>query len=260
MPKAEMREADFLLRDAFGLSTYEARVYVGLLRRRMTAKEASTVASVPMPRIYDTLQKLSGKGFVKRTASGYVSVEPAVALQTRMKRFDATYSEEKSLRENAKRRILAELQPRFDRMAAETPEPVLLAGLDSIGGAFMETLQGPGDAIILVRKAMKAKAAFIGLIGSLASGRKRIRIVLPVGTKLSDDDARFAKEYALRIRYAEPSILDVMVAGDRDVILGVPTEATDEPFAAMAVWVRNTDFARSVRSSLEETWRRGRGN
>ncbi|MDV3244021.1 MAG: hypothetical protein LYZ66_02450 [Nitrososphaerales archaeon] len=252
-----MKEAESLLKEAFGLTAYEARAYIALLGRSMVAKDAAKAANVPLPRIYDTMQRLASKGFVKQSARGYAAVEPSVALETRARRFKSTFEEEQSARTGAGRKIVRKLMPLYDRKSGESEEPVLLSGLDSIGGAFVEALHGGGDAIILVRKAMKVKGAFIGLLESLATDRGKIRVMLPSGTRLSEEDRKFTRGRSIRIRYVEPPILDMMVAGDRDVIVGVPTGAADEPFAAMAVWIRNRDFARSARSSLEETWRRG---
>jgi len=253
-----MTEAESLLREAFGLTSYETRVYVALLARKLTAKDSARAASVPLPRVYDTLRGLVSKGFVKLQADGYSAVEPSLALATRMRRFKATFEEEQTARDRARARVERELKHLY-RMEAETgTDPVLLSGLDSIGEAFIEAVSRAHDAVFLVRKAMKVKGTFIGLLQELTTAGKRIRVMIPSGTRLSDSDRSFAKSRSIAFRETDPPILDMMVAGERDVMIGVPTVGAEEPFSAMAIWIRNRDFAKSARASLEEAWRLGR--
>ena len=46
----------------------------------------------------------------------------------------------------------------------------------------------------------------------------------------------------------------MMVADELDVVLGVPERSNDEPFSAVALWVRNPSFARSTRAAVDEIW------
>lgn len=46
-----------------------------------------------------------------------------------------------------------------------------------------------------------------------------------------------------------------MVADEADVMLGVPDPASEDPFGAIVVWIRNESFARSTRDTLEAIWK-----
>lgn len=67
-----------------GLSEYEAKAYAGLLRQgTSTAKEVSSCAEVPQSRVYDILDSLETKGFVKvqpGRPKKFGPVEPETAI------------------------------------------------------------------------------------------------------------------------------------------------------------------------------------
>jgi hypothetical protein len=58
----------------------------------------------------------------------------------------------------------------------------------------------------------------------------------------------------IEARYYDHPVLDMMVADELDVVLGVPERTNDEPFSAVALWVRNPSFARSTRAAIDEIW------
>ena len=64
-----------------GMSLYEARIYIGLLRHGpQNGNEVSKSAGIPSSKVYSTLERLASKGIVHsvRTGSGtqYVCVSP----------------------------------------------------------------------------------------------------------------------------------------------------------------------------------------
>ncbi|MBU3896525.1 MAG: hypothetical protein KJ697_01155 [Nanoarchaeota archaeon] len=55
---------------SFGMTEYEARAYLTLLRLDVcTAEDVSEAGSIPLPRVYDTITELQKKGFVLVTKS-----------------------------------------------------------------------------------------------------------------------------------------------------------------------------------------------
>ncbi len=69
-----------------GMSMYEARIYVGLLRHGpQNGNEVSKSAGIPSSKVYSTLERLAAKGIVNsvRTSSGtqYVCISPEELLQ-----------------------------------------------------------------------------------------------------------------------------------------------------------------------------------
>ena len=69
-----------------GLKPYEARVYLALLSLgEATATDTASLAGIPQPRVYDTLNSLVKKGLVEvkmERPKKYRAVDPAVAIPT----------------------------------------------------------------------------------------------------------------------------------------------------------------------------------
>ncbi|WP_412543593.1 helix-turn-helix domain-containing protein [Longispora sp. K20-0274] len=68
-----------------GLTRYEARVYLALIRRdRFTPTEAAREAGIPRQRIYDVLESLADRGLVRLRPGQtvhYSAIDPVVALE-----------------------------------------------------------------------------------------------------------------------------------------------------------------------------------
>src|SRR5207248_9661878 len=76
-----------------GMSLYEARIYVGLLRHGpQNGNEVSKSAGIPSSKVYSTLERLASKGIVHsvRTGSGsqYVCISPDELVQRFRAEFD----------------------------------------------------------------------------------------------------------------------------------------------------------------------------
>jgi sugar-specific transcriptional regulator TrmB len=88
---------------SFGMTEYEARAYLTLLRLDVcTAEDISQAGSIPLPRVYDTISELQKKGFVlvtKARPKKFKAVEIDKALNNfldiRKKEFDGSLSEMK---------------------------------------------------------------------------------------------------------------------------------------------------------------------
>jgi sugar-specific transcriptional regulator TrmB len=109
---------------ALGLSLYEARIYVGLLRHGpQNGNEVSKSAGIPSSKVYSTLERLAGKGIVHsvRTGSGtqYVCISP----EELVRRFRHDFDEP-----------IAHLEQALPQLAAFKPadEVLTVSGLDAI--------------------------------------------------------------------------------------------------------------------------------
>jgi sugar-specific transcriptional regulator TrmB len=107
-----------------GMSLYEARIYVGLLRHGpQNGNEVSKSAGIPSSKVYSTLERLASKGIVHsvRTGSGtqYVSISP----QELVHRFRSEFEEPMDY-----------LESTLPALAAFEPagEVLTVAGLDAI--------------------------------------------------------------------------------------------------------------------------------
>ena len=238
------RDAERLLKEEFKLNSYESRIYIALLKRGMNSKEVSSAAGVPLPRVYDTLRSLSEKGFVEQIGGVYEPILPSIAIESRISKLKATFEQEHAHRGNAKK-----------RRPEKSQDPVFLKGLDSTGNRLLSILTSSKDIIFLVRKAIKGKEALKRYLELAPLGGKRVRIILPRQAKLTKDDLELTKKLGIELAWYDNPILDMMVADDVDVMLGVPEPTSEEdPFSAIVIWIRNEAFARSTREALEEVW------
>ena len=250
-------ESEELLRDAFGLNSYESKLYIALLGRGMKAGEAAQASGVPQSRTYDTLRSLEQKGFVVESDGVYQSATPSAALGSRIAKYAADFEARLAGRQSAMRSIVAELEP-LARPRDGEQEPVMLKGLESIAAAFLEVLRESEDAFLLVRKGIEAKTAFLGVLGQASRKPKKVKLMVPTSQRLTRVELREAEKRGLEVRRSEGALLDMM-AGDRGgVIIGVPARGKDESFAAVAIWVRSPSFALSVMESLEQQWKAAR--
>jgi sugar-specific transcriptional regulator TrmB len=247
-------ESESLLKQAFGLNAYETKVYLALLRKRMSAKEASEASKVPLPRTYDVLKALAQKGFANESGGVFRAVRPSVALQSRMTRLAQEFDQEQSGRDQVRQRIVAELEPVFSPTGKEF-EPTMLKGIDAIAAAFIDVLRSSDEVYLLVRKGIEARGTFLSYLWKAAGKDSAIRILIPKAAKVSDSELKVARGSGLEIRRCDDVLLDVMVGGD-SVILGVPAHGKDESFGAIAIWVKDDSFAHSIRKSVSQTWKK----
>jgi len=249
-----MEEIEGELREKFGLNSYEARGYLALVVAPMKPKDLSTAADIPMPRIYDTLRALQTKGFVHQRGQDYVAESPSVALKTYLLGHQRSFEKARESKEASMLRIVERLQPVIASNDELSQEPVLLRGIDAIAGRFFEILSTSRDITLMVRKALKVKSVFSEYLEAFPLSGKRIRLLLPSKPRINERDARLLSRLKIEMRYYDHPVLDMMVADELDVVLGVPERSNDEPFSAIALWVRNPSFARSTRAAIDEIW------
>lgn len=238
---------------AFGLNAYEARVYIALLGARLEAKRVAEESGVPQSRVYDVLRSLGHKGFVLESGGAYSAVRPSNALAGRLRSAEAEFRREQAARGESLREVVADLEPLFSEAA--NPEPTVLKGIGSIGSAFAEVLSRGGDVYLLVRRGLEAKAPFLRFLSETARPGGTVRVLVPRGARLSRADLRLVEKAGVAVRSCDGAMLDVMVGGETDVIVGVPARGVDEPFGAVAIWVRDGSFASSMRNTAEGIWR-----
>lgn len=249
-------EPEELLRSAFGLNSYESKLYVALLGRAMSAGEAAQASGVPQSRTYDVLRSLQKKGFVMESDGVFRGATPSAALTSRMAKFASDFEKDLATRRSAMQKIVAALEP-LATSPQEEQEPVMLKGLESIAAAFYEVLRSSKEVFLLVRKGAEAKAAFLGILQQADLRPETVKMLIPSDRRLPRKEFEEVKRARVELRVSAGIPLDMM-AGDGGVIIGVPARGRDESFSAMAIWVRSPSFAASVLESLKPQWKTAR--
>src|SRR5262245_24342290 len=107
-----------------GMSLYEARIYVGLLRHGpQNGNEVSKSAGIPSSKVYSTLERLAGKGIVHSVRTGTGTQYVCISPQELVGRFRDEFEEPMDY-----------LESTLPALAAFEPasEVLTVAGLDAI--------------------------------------------------------------------------------------------------------------------------------
>jgi len=120
-----MERIENLLRE-FGLTEYEVRAFVTLLKLKIaTAEQISEIGNIPLPRVYDTLSELKKKGFVlisKTRPKKFKPVSPKKSLNNLIKMKRDSFEESiKSLEDSMEKikDVLIEIEP-FETLKEES--------------------------------------------------------------------------------------------------------------------------------------------
>lgn len=183
------------LRD-LGLTEYEQRTYRALLRTGpTTARELSTVANVPMGRIYDVLDSLEATDIVRsQTASRpkrYMAVEPEAALERLLQ------AKQRDLEA-----ALEQYEATVEELAGELDAP---KGMDK---AFWTAALGHDEAIDL-------------LLERLSTAEQRIVMIADNRSPQFDLD-RIGDPVIDRLETAVEDDVDVLVLLTRNVVSSLP--------------------------------------
>ncbi len=243
-----------LLKDAFKLSLYEARAYFVLVQGASDPKNVSRLGRIPLPRIYDTLSSLETKGFVTRNGGQYVPVSPKIALEGRLQQFESEFQQERTRKMDVMGQLLQKLK--VQRREELGGEIAMLRGINGIANKFSDVLAKSNSVIMTVKRAFEAREIFMRYVSSATKNKKKIRIIVPAELRIPEIEFSTLAKMGIEIKKHEDVLLDVMVSNTNDVIIGVPDPLSNETFHAVAMWTRNSSFAQSLRSSLEDLWKK----
>ena len=183
-----------------GLNSYEVDAYLTLLESgQMTAMEISREAKVPYSKIYEVLNSLKEKGWIKNTESRPFKYYPVPPLEAT--RFTKLRLEDKYLKwENT---VAENLQPLYEkRELVERPDMLILRGQQAVLTKLEEVLKKASMEIVIAAPEF-AKPVITLAEPLLGSGlKKTVSIKLMAAGK--KEDWLFLKKYSglseLRIR------------------------------------------------------------
>ncbi|GAB6147947.1 TrmB family transcriptional regulator [Stetteria hydrogenophila] len=131
------------LRRAFGLSGYEAKLYLALLQGARSPREASILSGVPLPRVYDVARLLEAKGLARREPGGwYTPVPPRAAVASLVARME----EELRARVSLASSVAGELESLIDTLRE---------------GEASFSLTAPGVASLIAQALREARVAYV---------------------------------------------------------------------------------------------------
>jgi sugar-specific transcriptional regulator TrmB len=183
-----------------GLNAYEIDAYIVLLEGgQMTAMEISQEAKVPYSKMYEVLNSLKEKGWIKSSESRPFKYYPVPPLEAT--RFTKLRLEDKYL--NWENTVAEALQPLYEkRELVERPDMLILRGQQAVLGKLEEVLKKATMEIVIAAPEF-AKPIIAMAEPLLGSGlKKTVRVKLMAAGK--KEDWLFIKKYPglneLRIR------------------------------------------------------------
>ncbi|HEY3714364.1 MAG TPA: helix-turn-helix domain-containing protein [Jatrophihabitantaceae bacterium] len=245
-----------------GLTLYEARAYVALVRRdASTPAEVARLAGVPRPRIYDVLESLVGKGLAEdrpgRTAK-YVATPPErVAAQLMLVHRDRVAALDDDARD-----LVDELRSAYQAGQQHT-DPLdyieVIRSPEAVATKFNE-LQGTVEQEMLVfSKAPVAVSVDENVVGLELARRGVLRSmyefsVLEDASQLggvrafldAGEEARFVDELPMKL-----GIID-----ERTVLFAMPDPIAGRDDITTLV-IENPHLARTLKIGFESVWATG---
>ncbi len=183
-----------------GLNAYEIDAYIVLLEGgQMTAMEISQVATVPYSKMYEVLNQLKEKGWIKSSETRPFKYYPVPPMEAT--RFTKLRLEDKYL--NWENTVAENLQPLYEkRELVERPDMLILRGQQAVLSKLEEVLKKASLEIVIAAPEF-AKPIITLAQPLLGSGLKKT-VKLKLMAAGQKEDWLFLKKYAglneLRIR------------------------------------------------------------
>jgi len=229
-----------------GLNAYEIDTYTALLEEgEMTAMEISRKASVPYSKIYEVLNSLKEKGWVKSSESRptkYYPVPPVEATTTTKLRIEDKYQRW----ENA---VAKELQPLYEkRELVERADMLILRGQQAVLTKLGEVLNEATKEVMIA--APEFARSIIAVAESLISGVKKM-----VGVKLmvagKTEDWLFLKKF---VNISELRVRDHMfgggvIADGKEAMLFLGEDKT-----SLVIWSNHVGLVGFAREYFQFLW------
>ena len=229
-----------------GLNAYEIDTYTALLEEgEMTAMEISRKASVPYSKIYEVLNSLKEKGWVKSSESRptkYYPVPPVEAAATTKLKIEDKYQRW----ENA---VAKELQPLYEkRELVERTDMLILRGQQAVLTKLGEVLDKATKEVMIA--APEFARSIIAAAESLLSGvKKTVGVKLMVAGKT--EDWLFVKKF---VNISELRVRDHMfgggvIADGKEAMLFLGEDKT-----SLVIWSNHVGLVGFAREYFQFLW------
>ncbi|MEM0231071.1 MAG: helix-turn-helix domain-containing protein [Candidatus Woesearchaeota archaeon] len=253
-------QKNFLMKlKAFGLNSYEAKLWVALLSRGVsTAGELSDIANVPRSRTYDVLESLEKKGFIIVKLGKpikYLAVPPEEVVDRVKKKVLLEMEEKTALLEEAKSsELLKELNSIYkggSELVDATDRCGAIKGRRSIEDQ-LEALIKNAEKRILIHttdtELQRDASKFLELFRKISQKGVKITIAAPV-TKETENILKELAEVA-EIRHTSDRARFVVVDG-RSIFFMMMDDKEIHPAYDAGIWVDTGLFASAVEKMFD---------
>jgi HTH-type transcriptional regulator, sugar sensing transcriptional regulator len=242
-----------------GLTRYEARVYVALIRRDgSTAADMARLTGVPRPRVYDVLASLVAKGIAAERpglAAKYVAIDPRQA----MTRLVEAHEQELDLLRGDARTVADELAPAFaegNRHHDPLDYVEVIRDRDTVARRFDELQANVADELLAFSKEPAVVPVDQNVVGMKAAAEHLVRSIYEF--PLLRDAVRRAGvrrfvEIGEQARFVPELPMKLAIIDERIVMFALP-----DPIAGRddltSVIIEHAALARSLKVAFEAVW------
>jgi HTH-type transcriptional regulator, sugar sensing transcriptional regulator len=229
-----------------GLNAYETDAYVELLDSgQLTAMEISSEAKVPYSKIYDVLNSLKQKGWIKSTEtrpSKYFPVPPLEAAATAKRRLEDEY-------QTWEQGLAEELQPLYEkRELVERPDIVILHGQQAILAKLEEVLKISNKEIMIAAPAFTRQ--LIALVESPLNSVKK-NVIVNLLAAGNPSDWSFLKKVSgiTHLRIRDHMFGGGVIADSKEAMLFL---GVDKP--SLIIWSNHVGLVGFAREYFQFLW------
>ncbi|MCW4008393.1 MAG: hypothetical protein NWF09_06900 [Candidatus Bathyarchaeota archaeon] len=229
-----------------GLSAYEIDAYTALLEGgQMTALEISREASVPYSKIYEVLNALKEKGWIKSSEKRpfkYYPVSPVEAMAFTKLRFEDKY-------QSWERAIAEELQPLYEKQVlVERADLLMLHGQQAVLAKLEEILKRAAKEIMVAapefaRPILASAESLLGMV------KKAVNVKLMVAGKT--EDWLFLKRFVgiSELRVRDHMFGGGVIADGKEAMLFL---GEDKP--SLVIWSNHVGLVGFAREYFQFLW------
>jgi sugar-specific transcriptional regulator TrmB len=245
-----------------GLTTYEARAYVSLVRRdSYTAAQIARTAGLPRQRIYDVLASLVEKGLAS-ARPGAVVKYAALAPDLAVERLVATRRTEMSALERDAGDVIGELAPAYQAGQAHS-SPLeyieVLRDRGAINERFAELQAGVKREILVFTKPPYATPPQENDEGIAVTRTHRARSVYELSIlddpKTEEGVRRFI-DAGEEARFVEQVPLKLVIIDETTVMFGMQDPVAGQEELTIMV-VEHPALARTLKLAFDSVWQQG---
>jgi sugar-specific transcriptional regulator TrmB len=245
-----------------GLTSYEAKAYLALLRRdSSTAAQAARLANVPRQRIYDVLASLVDKGLAS-TRPGQVVKYAAVAPELALERLVSDHREKLAALERETAALIEELRPAFHAGKAHA-NPLeyieVLRDRRAINERFDELQAGIKHEILVFTKPPYATPPQEEVVGLEVTKSHEARSVYEFDVfddpEVTEGVRRFI-EAGEKARFVPELPLKLVIIDESTVMFGMEDPVAGESELTIMV-VEHPQLASVLKIAFDATWEQG---
>ncbi|MDI6691542.1 MAG: helix-turn-helix domain-containing protein [Candidatus Bathyarchaeota archaeon] len=239
-------ESKQILRE-IGLNTYEIDAYLALLEGgQMTAMEISKKAKVPYSKIYEVLNSLKEKGWIKSVESRpnkYYPLPPLEALATTKIKLEDKY-------ESWKQTMVSQLQPLYEkRELVERPDILILHGQQAVMAKLEETLRKATKEIMIAAPNFAKDTLASTTLPLEVLQKTRLNIKLMVAGKPEEwNDLKKFKDMA-ELRFRDKMFGGGIIVDGKEAMLFLGEEKP-----SLVIWSNHVGLVQFARDYFQFLW------